>query len=180
MKIRNGSNTLWALAVFALVLGATLTSAQTFPPRTIEYTAKFTCGLASNSPTMVKGETYATSINIHNPALPGAVPPVSVTFQKKAVQSIQEPPTGGTLPAPGQLVTDRLTTDYPEEVDCTTITTKLLTQPPPAGFVEGYAVIYSLPTVGPNGNSPNPLDVVGVYTDMLGGLELTPANEHDF
>ena len=168
-----------ACGMLALLIGAVAAYGQQFPPGTIEYSAKFVCGTVPTGSTMVlpAGGSFATSINIHNPALPDST---TVTFQKKAVQSIQEPPPGVRLPSPGPLVQDTLPADFAMEVDCAVIRSKLLPQPPPAGFVEGWVVIYSLPTVSPAGNKPNPLDVVGVYTDKNGALYLMPATQHQF
>ena len=61
--------------------------------------------------------------------------------------------TGVGLPSLGTLVQDTLQADFAMEVDCAVIRSKLLLQPPPAGFVEGWVVIYSLPTVSTAGNS---------------------------
>ena len=167
-----------ACGVLALLIGAAPAHGQ--QSGTIEYSAKFVCGtVPTTGSTMVlpPGGSFATSINIHNPALPDSR---TVTFLKKAVQSIQEPPSGVGLPSPGPLVKDELPPDFAMEVDCAVIKSKLLPQPPPAGFVEGWVVIYSLPTVSTAGNKPNPLDVVGVYTDKNGALYLMPATQHQF
>jgi hypothetical protein len=179
MRVTRNMRRFLALTAFTLVQGAMSVSAQNqFPTGTIEYVAKFTCGMSSGG-TIVKNGTYATTINIHNPALPGANV-AAVTFYKKAVQSVQEPPpAGGTLPSPGTLVTDSLSPDFAEEVDCQVITTKLLPQPAPAGFIEGWVVIYSLPTPGTT-VVPNPLDVVAVYTDADGALETAMVRSHQF
>jgi hypothetical protein len=165
-----------------LLMGAPAAYAQ-FPPGTIEYTAKFVCGaVPSTGSSMVVpvGATFKTSINIHNPAAPTPPPMVSVTFLKKAVQSVPEPPAGTALPPPGTPVSDSLMPDYAEEVDCGIIKGKLLPSPAPPGFVEGWVVIYSLPTPGPTGPTPNPLDVQGVYTNSSGALYIKDAKEHTF
>jgi outer membrane usher protein FimD/PapC len=46
--------------------------------------------------------------------------------------------------------------------------------------VEGWVVIYSLPTVAGTTVTRNPLDVVGVYTNANGELVLKDAKEYDF
>jgi hypothetical protein len=172
----------FAAAVMLLLFGATSIHAQTFPTGTIEYSAKILCGnVPSTGSSMVlpTSGSFKTSVNIHNPALP-TTPLTSVTFEKKAVQAIQEPPAGVALPSPGALVTDTLKADFAEEVDCTVIKKTLLPQPPPVGFFEGWVVIYSLPTVSSTGNTPNPLDVESVFTNGNGAIKILPAMEHDF
>jgi hypothetical protein len=130
---------------------------------------------------MVQPAAYSTSINIHNPALP-PVPGTTgqpVIFSKKAVLSV---PEGAALIPPSSLVQDELLPDYSEEVDCTVIRSLLgKTTLAATAFIEGWVVIYSEATVGPNGTvTRNPLDVTAVRTDSKGALELDDALEDDF
>lgn len=166
-----------SLVPMALLLGTGSALAQVITSPAYEYSSKFACGLAPTTAptsTMVQPGTYSTSINIHNPALPGAnVGPV--TFYKKAVISSQE---GQTQIPPSNLKTDQLQPDYSEEVDCTTIA-NFFTPPLTiaTNFYEGWVVIYvEQPTAG----GSIPLDVEGVYTNLKGALKVRPATLDKF
>jgi hypothetical protein len=146
-------------ALFAViaVLAVTPLSAQSTSTYT-EYAAKFLCGVPTG--TLLTTDTvgnaeYTTSINIHNPNLFTADPPIS--FLKKAVRAKVE---GSTPLAPSAFTQDSLANDYAEYIDCTTIRTILGSASPASpAFIEGFLVI-----VVPPASSPNQLDVVGVYT----------------
>jgi len=160
-----------ALALI-LALGSASAFAQTF----VEYTAKFTCGVASASTPMVQPGSYSTTINIHNPHDDMFSTQKSTTFLKKAVQALPEgvPP----LP-PSGFVTDTLVNDFAEEVDCPII--KKLLGITSTAFIEGYVVIIVPPTTDPAGGFfTNELDVNGIYTDSKGALVVRPANVHMF
>lgn len=109
------------------------------------YSAKFVCGVRGNDIGVVKG-LYETSVNIHNPHFS------PIQFQKKAVIALPQRAEPGPISA---LVPETLQPDGALGVDCTDI--RKLFSPAPAGFIEGFLVIY-LPT------SAIELDVVGVYT----------------
>jgi hypothetical protein len=158
------------LVLLALASGCTIASAQTF----VEYTAKFTCGVAVAGNSMVQPGTYSTTINIHNPHDDMFSQQPSTKFLKKAVQSL---PEGKQMLPPSGFVTDVLNNDYAEEVDCTIIRSLLgITG---TSFIEGYVVIISPPTTNPAGGFfTNELDVIGIYTNAKGALEILPANAH--
>jgi hypothetical protein len=148
-------------------------NAQTTPPNFADYSAKFLCGTQPTTQGATAPGTYFTSINIHNPqeTLFSNMPPVR--FLKKAVLSLEE---GITPQPPSPFVTDVLPSDFAEQVDCLVIRRLLGPIAPPApAFIEGYVVIVVPPT-----NITNVLDVVGVYTNSAGALEVKPANEHFF
>ena len=124
------------------------------------YAAKFLCGVMPELPQPaeegpVEPGSYATAINIHNPH---AKP---VVFLKKAVllfdldskevERLFEPPK-----PPSPLHRAELLPDWGMEVDCRDIRQELLSgQASPAPvFIEGWVII----------ESPDPLDVVAVYT----------------
>jgi hypothetical protein len=165
----------WTVVAFALVFRVASVSAQTF----VEYTAKFTCGTAAASNTMVQSGTYSTSVNIHNPHDSTFSKQTATTFAKKAVLSL---PEGTQFVQPSAFVTDTLPNDFAEEVDCKIIRTMLgSSAPPPPAFIEGYVVVIVPPTTNPAGGFfTNELDVIGVYTDLKGALEVKTANEHLF
>ena len=174
-----------ALTVGVLAAGQHSAYGQIAAPLN-QYSSKFACGTAVAKATktniyvtMVQPGVYSTSINIHNPALP---PPPgttggTVTFYKKAVLSV---PEGTAQIPPSHLMTDQLAADFSEEVDCAIIR-KLLGAAAPAGFIEGWVVIYSEATVSPTGVvTRNPLDVTAVRSDSKGALEFDDAQEDDF
>lgn len=166
----------WTVVAFALVFGVASASAQTF----VEYTAKFMCGTAMAASTlMVQPGTYSTSVNIHNPHDTVFSKQTSTTFAKKAVLSL---PEGTAFVQPSTFVTDTLPNDFAEEVDCKVIRAMLgssAPSPPPA-FIEGYVVVI-IPTTNPAGGFfTNELDVIGIYTDFRGALEVNTGNEHLF
>jgi hypothetical protein len=166
---------IWTVVAFALVFGVASVSAQTF----VEYTAKFTCGTATSSNTMVQPGTYSTTVNIHNPHDDIFSSQPSTTFMKKAVLSL---PEGTPFVPPSAFVSDTLKNDFAEEVDCKIIRAMLgASAPPPPAFIEGYVVIIVPPTSNPAGGFfTNELDVTAIYTDLKGGLQVRPANEHLF
>ena len=160
------------LVLLALAWSGKSASAQTF----VEYTAKFTCGVATTTTPMVQPGTYSTTINIHNPHDDMFSSQKSTTFLKKAVQSL---PEGVTPLPPSGFMTDTLVNDFAEEVDCTII--KKLLGITSTSFIEGYVVIIVPPTSNPAGGFfTNELDVTGIYTDSKGALQVRPANEHLF
>lgn len=125
------------------------------------YTAKFICGCFKPE----KGEegpvepgSYTTAINIHNPNY------CTVTFVKKAVllfDATWKGNEGFEIPRPPYTPrTASLDPDWGMEIDCADIRDVLLRQPTGAlgpqapTFIKGWVVI----------ESPEPLDVVAVYT----------------
>jgi hypothetical protein len=130
------------------------------PSSLFVYAAKFVCGVMpeSREPTAegpVEPGSYATSINIHNPHAQ------TVVFLKKAVLLFNE--TGLTVKQtfeepkpPAHLVRAELLPDWGMEIDGRDIRLELLSGQAPAAptFIEGWVVI----------ESPEPLDVVAVYT----------------
>ncbi len=51
--------------------------------------------------------------------------------------------------------------------------------PPPPAFIEGYVVVIVAPTTNPAGGFfTNELDVIVIYNDLKGALEVKTANEH--
>ena len=126
------------------------------------YAAKFVCGRfqgerqpAAEGP--VEPGSYATAINIHNPH------PTTVTFVKKAVLLFvgTEEEKDFEIPRPPHRArTAELGPDWGMEIDCHDIRDVLLSdQPGVPGpqapiFIKGWVVI----------ESPEPLDVVAVYT----------------
>ena len=166
------------LALSLVVLCASVSFGQTTPAQYTEYAAKFVCGTvpAGTSGSPVAPGTYYTTINIHNPHEGLFSSQTSTTFLKKAVLSLQE---GITPVPPSPLVQDNLPNDFAEEVDCTVIRRLLGSAAPAApAFIEGYVVLIVPPTS--TATVPNVLDVVGIYTNSLGALEVQPANEHFF
>jgi hypothetical protein len=166
----------WIIVAFAPAFGAASASAQTF----VEFTAKFACGTATATSTaMVQPGAYSTTINIHNPHDGIFSSQPSTTFMKKAVRSL---PEGATPFPPSGFVTDTLTNDFAEEVDCPIIRAMLGASAPPApAFIEGYVVIIVPPTTNPAGGFfTNELDVNAIYTDLKGAMQVRPANEHFF
>jgi hypothetical protein len=85
MTLRRG-----VFATIVLLLGSASAFAQVpVPVRFVEYSAKFLCGDARDpTAAAVRPGIYETSINIHNPELPGTQQPV--TFVKKAVRAPRE------------------------------------------------------------------------------------------
>ena len=145
-----------------LVLGCVSASAQAGTVHLTEYSAKFLCGTESSSNPFglgaaVRPATYATTINIHNPGVIfGGVTDPPVVFVKKAVLSSQE---GKPLNQPSGFQKDILQPDFAEEVDCPVIYSLLNITPGP--FIEGYVVLYALPSA--NG-TPSELDVTDLIT----------------
>jgi len=124
----------------------------------------------------VGSEMCIRDSNIHNPHDDIFSSQKFTSFMKKAVQSLPEgvPP----LP-PSALVTDSLTNDFAEEVDCTII--KKLLSITSTSFIEGYVVIIVPPTTSSTGGFfTNELDVTAIYTNAKGALQVRPANEHLF
>ena len=160
------------LALLVLAWSGTHAFAQT----TVEYSAKFACGIATSSTPMVQPGAYSTTINIHNPH-GGFSRQTSTSFLKKAVQAL---PEGETPPPPSNFMQESLNNDYAEEVDCTIIKTLLGIPVTSTAFIEGYVVIIVPPTpiVGTTKYYTNELDVVGIYTNSKGAMEMQPANEH--
>lgn len=146
--------TIIAAAVMFAVATASAQSTSTYT----EYAAKFVCGVPTGTPLtndLVGNAEYTTSINIHNPNIFTSDAPIS--FLKKAVLAKTE---GSTLVPPSAFRQDSLPNDYAEYVGCVVIRGLLGSAAPAApAFIEGFLVI-----VVPPANSPNQLDVVGVYT----------------
>jgi hypothetical protein len=159
--------TLWrgVLATIVLLLGSASAFAQV-PVRFVEYSAKFLCGDAKEpGAAAVRPGTYETSINIHNPELPGTQQ--SVIFVKKAVRAPRE----GEEPFKfGRFGLDKLPADFAEQVDCKIIRS-LLDPSALAPFIEGFVVLIVFPSPL---TTPHELDVVGVYTvdTPQGGISL--------
>jgi hypothetical protein len=158
-----------ALVTIALFLGLEWALAQVpVPPPSpvhfIEYSAKFLCGETREGASVRPG-TYETSINIHNPELPGTQQPV--IFVKKAVRAPRE----GEEPFKfGRFHLDKLQADFAEQVDCKIIRS-LLDPSALAPFIEGFVVLIVFPSPL---TTPHELDVVGVYTvdTPQGGISL--------
>jgi hypothetical protein len=124
------------------------------------YAAKFVCGVfkpqyGQNKEGPVEPGSYTTVINVHNP---GYCP---VTIVKKAVLLYPDPheQRPETPRPPYQTRTVTLRPDWGVEIDCFDIRTVLLRGPsddyPKAPmFIEGWVVF----------ESPDPIDVVAVYT----------------
>lgn len=151
--------------VIALTLVFACTPALGQTVRLTEYSAKFLCGPENPAvanpfglDTAVQPATYSTSINIHNPnATFGGVVGLPVVFVKKVVVSS---PEGRPPNKPSPFRQDILDPDFSEEIDCTIIRSMIVPTPPPNIFIEGYFVIYALPS--PVG--PSELDVTEVVT----------------
>jgi hypothetical protein len=161
--------TLWrgVFATIALLLGSASAFAQvSVPVRFVEYSAKFLCGDAKDpGAAAVRPGIFETSINIHNPELPGTQQPV--TFVKKAVRAPRE----GEEPFKfGRFRLDKLPADFAEQVDCKIIRS-LLDPSALAPFIEGFVVLIVFPSPL---TTPHELDVVGVYTvdTPQGGISL--------
>ena len=162
MTLRKGM-----IAAMALLMGSASAFAQVAAPvRFVQYSAKFLCGDAKEAGAgTVRPGTYETSINIHNPELPGTREPV--IFVKKAVRAPRE----GEEPFKfGRFHLDRLSADFAEQVDCKIIRS-LLDPSASAPFVEGFVVLIVFPSPL---TTPHELDVVGVYTvdTPQGGISL--------
>ncbi len=127
------------------------------------YAAKFVCGrlvAGERQPSLegpVEPGSYATAINIHNPHSR------AVTFVKKAVLLFAgtEAEKGFEIPRPPHRArTAELGPDWGMEIDCRDIRDVLLSDrpgvpgPQAPTFIKGWVVI----------ESPEPLDVVAVYT----------------
>jgi hypothetical protein len=157
-----------------LLLGVLPIFAQSSTPQFVEYSAKFVCGTPTTtqvSNEQIAAGTYATTINIHNPDSSLFSSQTSLSFFKKAVLSL---PEGTTKVPPSSMVQDSLENDYAEEVDCKIIRSLLGSAAPAApAYIEGYVVIIVPPT-----NFTNQLDVVGIYTNAKGALQVVPADEH--
>jgi len=162
MTLRSG-----VLATILLLLGPASALAQVpVPVRFVQYSAKFLCGDAKEAGAVgVRPGIYETSINIHNPELPGTQQPV--VFVKKAVRSPRE---GEDQFKFGRFALDRLPADLSEQVDCKIIRS-LLDPSALAPFIEGFVVLIVFPNPLP---TPHELDVVGVYTvdTPQGGISL--------
>ena len=161
--------TLWrgVFATIVLLLGSASAFAQVaVPVRFVEYSAKFLCGDAKDpGAAAVRPGVYETSINIHNPELPGTQQPV--IFVKKAVRAPRE----GEEPLKfGRFRLDKLPADFAEQVDCKIIRS-LLDPSALAPFIEGFVVLIVFPSPL---TTPHELDVVGVYTvdTPQGGISL--------
>ena len=147
------------VSVVLLVLGCVPALAQI---KLTEYSAKFLCGTpAANNPfglgAAVRPGTYATSINIHNPGVTfGGITDPPVVFVKKAVIAS---PEGRPPNQPSGFQKDILQPDFAEEVDCPIIYS--LAGVTPGTFIEGWVVLYALPS--PNGTFSE-LDVTDVIT----------------
>jgi hypothetical protein len=162
MTIRRG-----VFATIVLLLASASASAQVAAPvRFVQYSAKFLCGDAKDqSAAAVRPGIYETSINIHNPELPGTQQPV--IFVKKAVRAPRE----GEEPFKfGRFRLDKLSADFAEHVDCKIIRS-LLDPSALAPFIEGFVVLIVFPSPL---TTPHELDVVGVYTvdTPQGGISL--------
>jgi hypothetical protein len=177
-KTHQNAHLFSAFAVLAVLLCANSSFAQTAPQFT-EYAAKFVCGTPTTTQVsngQIAAGTYATTINIHNPHDVQFSSQTSTTFLKKAVLSM---PEGTPLIPPSALVQDNLPNDFAEEVDCLIIRKLLGASAPPApAFIEGFVVIIVPPTS--TSALPNVLDVVGIYTNKLGAMEIQPASERFF
>jgi hypothetical protein len=124
------------------------------------YAAKFVCGIFRGAQTHDEGPvepgSYTTTINVHNPNY------CPITIVKKAVllfSTIEEQKGPETPTPPYKTETVKLDPGWGLKIDCFDIRTVLLRQPsgdyPKAPiFIEGFVVI----------ESPEPLDVVAVYT----------------
>lgn len=161
--------TLWrgVFAAIVLLLGSASAFAQVAAPvRFVQYSAKFLCGDAKDAGgAAVRPGVYETSINIHNPELPGTQQPV--VFVKKAVRAPRE----GEEPFKfGRFHLDKLGADLAEHVDCKVIRS-LLDPSALAPFIEGFVVLIVFPSPL---TIPHELDVVGVYTvdTPQGGISL--------
>jgi hypothetical protein len=130
-------------------------------PHLLVYTVKFVCGCfkpKEREEGPVEPGSYTTAINIHNPNY------CNVTFVKKAVllfDASKKGHEGFEIPKPPNAPKiARLEPDWGMEIDCADIREVLLTQPTGAPgpkaptFIKGWVVI----------QSPEPLDVVAVYT----------------
>jgi hypothetical protein len=162
MTLRTG-----VYSTIVLLLGSASAFAQVAAPvRFVEYSAKFLCGDAKDqSAAAVRPGVYETSINIHNPELPGT--PQPVIFAKKAVRAPRE----GEEPFKfGRFQIDKLPADFAEQVDCKIIRS-LLDPSALAPFIEGFVVLIVFPSPL---TTPHELDVVGVYTvdTPQGGISL--------
>lgn len=109
------------------------------------YSAKFVCGATNISGGPVLKGNYATAINVHNPQN------IVVNFTKKAVIALREESRGNK----SNKINFALDPDAAFEIDCTDIDQILnISQIPMPSFAKGFVVI----------ESPDELDVVGVYT----------------
>ena len=90
MTLRTG-----VYATIVLLLGSASAFAQVAAPvRFVEYSAKFLCGDAKDqSAAAVRPGVYETSINIHNPELPGNAAACDLCEKGRA----GSPGRGGTL-----------------------------------------------------------------------------------
>ena len=154
-------------ATIVLLLGSASAFAQVpVPIRFVEYSAKFLCGDAKDpGAAAVRPGIYETSINIHNPELPGTQQPV--IFVKKAVRAPRE----GEEPFKfGRFHLDKLQADFAEQVDCKIIRS-LLDPSALAPFIEGFVVLIVFPSPL---TTPHEQNVVGVYTvdTPQGGISL--------
>jgi hypothetical protein len=120
---------------------------------TIEYAAKFVCGIPTTEAQRegVKPGNYATAINIRNSHQLPATPPIS--FTKHAVLA---QPEGFNLTPPSHTVSEMLPSDFAMEADCTNIRVDMLGLPSDTTFIKGFLVILTPP--------PADLDVIGVYS----------------
>jgi len=131
------------VTILVVLTAATAAHAQVQQVR--QYAAKFVCGKANPDLMNVAPGTYFTTINVHYPALTGAM-----KFQKKfALAEINEQP--GKV---SQWFGFALNADQAMQIDCRNIYAHLGI--PSGTFIDGFAVIQMPATVE--------LDVVGVYT----------------
>ena len=137
-------------AMFAtLIVGSPVIWAQSIDPTPYaryQYAAKFVCGTSGENPLQVVKGTYATAMNVHNPALSQ-----DVNFIKKVAVAFPEQRVGPVSP----FVLATLGPDQAFEVDCPEIVRMAAsTGTVMPIFVKGFFVILS----------PLPLDVTAVYT----------------
>jgi hypothetical protein len=152
------------VATIVLLLGPASAFAQAAVPpvpvpiRIVEHSAKFLCGVVDErAPTAapVRPGTYETSINIHNPELPGTP---DVFFLKKVVLAPRE---GDRPIPPSKFHPEKLPTDFAMRVDCKVIRAILGPPHDTDPFIEGFVVLFVFPNPA---TVPHEFDVVGVYT----------------
>lgn len=124
-----------------------------------EYSAKFICGIQKDPEELrLAVGRYATIVNIHNPNRK------RVTFRKKlalAFPPVEQRP-GPIIP----ISLDKLNYDEALKVDCEDIRKRLFNGQFPAGYIDGFLVV----------QSPESLDVAGVYTTATLGIGDVPSN----
>jgi hypothetical protein len=137
-------------AVFGMLLaGLPVVWGQNISPEPYaryQYAGKFVCGTSGENPLQVVKGTYATAMNVHNPALGQ-----DVTFIKKVAVAFPEQRIGPVSP----FILATLGPDQAFEVDCPEmIRMAASTGIPVPMFLKGFFVILT----------PMPLDVTAVYT----------------